>query len=264
MNVVEVAHPQDERLLDYRGLSDLAWRDRHESAAGVFITEGVVAIRRLLVSAYVVRSLLVTRKALAALQPDLDGLSAPVYVVPNDVLRDTVGFDLHRGALAAVVRPPAIEAAALLDGPGAVAVLEGVNDHENLGVVFRNARAFGIAAVLLDDECPDPLYRRSVRVSMGHLLHVPFARIGALPEGLAAVRAAGRPVVALTPAPDAQPVETLAGLDRPALLLGAEGPGLRPETLAAADLRVRIPIAADVDSLNVATAAAIAFHRLSG
>ena len=145
-----------------------------------------------------------------------------------------------------------------------LAVLEGVNDHENLGALFRNAAGFGIDGVVLDPTTADPLYRRSVRVSMGHVLGVPWTRFPAWPEGLDEVRAAGFTVVALTPAPGSESIEDLAAdpPERVALLVGAEGPGLSDAALAAADRRVRIPLSSSVDSLNVATAAAIAFHRL--
>ena len=145
-----------------------------------------------------------------------------------------------------------------------LAVLEGAGDHENLGALFRNAAALGVDGVLLGPRCADPLYRRSVRVSMGHVLRVPFAELaGRWPGALDTVRAAGLTVAALTPAADAVPLARagLAG-QRVALVLGAEGPGLTPEALAAADVRVRIPMATGVDSLNVATAAAIAFHAV--
>jgi tRNA G18 (ribose-2'-O)-methylase SpoU len=142
--------------------------------------------------------------------------------------------------------------------------LEGVNDHENLGALFRNAAALGVDAVLLGPRCADPLYRRSVRVSMGHVLRVPFVELaGPWPAALNRLRDAGLRIAALTPAPDAVPLSrSAAGTDRVALLLGAEGPGLSADALAAADLRIRIPMAPGVDSLNVATAAAVAFHVL--
>jgi tRNA G18 (ribose-2'-O)-methylase SpoU len=165
--------------------------------------------------------------------------------------------------LASADRGAPADPAALVAGVRVVAVAEGLGDHENVGALFRNAAAFGVDAVLLDPTTADPLYRRSVRVSLGHVLRVPHARLPALPAGLGVVRAAGLEVVALTPASDAEPVSALAPGGPPvALVVGAEGPGLTAATLAAADRRVRIPLAAGVDSLNVATAAAVAFHRL--
>ena len=164
--------------------------------------------------------------------------------------------------LAVADRAPPPDLAALLRRRRLLAVLEGVNDHENLGALFRNAAALGVDGVLLGPRCADPLYRRSVRVSMGHVLRVPFAALpGPWPAVAGRLRAAGLRVAALTPAPDAVPLAAAGlGSERVALLLGAEGPGLSAEALAAADVRVRIPMAPGVDSLNVATAAAVAFH----
>ncbi len=145
-----------------------------------------------------------------------------------------------------------------------MAVLESLNDFENLGALFRNAAAFGVDAVLLDPQCADPLYRRSVRVSMGHVLRVPFAVLpGPWPSSLSVLRAAGFELLALTPDPSAERLRDVVTPQRWAVLLGAEGPGLAAPTLAAADRRVRIPMADGVDSLNVATAAAVAFAHLT-
>jgi len=185
------------------------------------------------------------------------GIGAPVLVAEPAVLRATVGFDLHRGVVASAERPAPLEPAAVVAGATRVLVCERINDLENLGSLFRNARAFGCDAVLLDPETADPLARRPVRVSMGHVLHVPFARLADWPAGLEVVRRAGLAVVALTPRGG-------AGLDdlppRAAFLVGAEGPGLTDAALAAAGLRVRIDLAPGVDSVNVATAAAIVLH----
>jgi tRNA G18 (ribose-2'-O)-methylase SpoU len=179
-------------------------------------------------------------------------------------MAEVVGFHLNRGVLAVADRAAPPDVRALLRDARLVAVLEGVGDHENLGALFRNAAALGVDAVLLGPRCSDPLYRRSVRVSMGHVLRVPFAELpGPWPASMALLRAAGLRVAALTPAAGALPLASagLAG-ERVALLLGAEGPGLTDEALDAADVRVRIPMAAGVDSLNVATAAAVAFYGL--
>jgi tRNA G18 (ribose-2'-O)-methylase SpoU len=175
------------------------------------------------------------------------------------------GFDFHRGVLASAGRLPLPAVDDLLAPARTVAVLEGLNDHENLGALFRNAAAFGVDAVLLDPTTADPLYRRSVRVSAGHVLRVPWTRLEEWPVGLDALRDRGFVVVALTPAAGAEPIDRFARdlPDRVALLLGAEGPGLSAAALARADRRVRIPIAAGVDSLNVATAAAVAFHAVA-
>jgi tRNA G18 (ribose-2'-O)-methylase SpoU len=180
------------------------------------------------------------------------------------------GFRFHRGALAAAQRLPAPAVDGLLAPPASlVVVVEGVNDHENLGALFRNAAALGLDAVLLSPTCADPMYRRSVRVSMGHVLHVPWTWLAPWPAGLGQLKAAGYRLVALTPDPAEPSLDQLRGagpdwLSGPvAVLVGAEGPGLSAAARQAADARARIPMAAGVDSLNVATAAAIAFHRLA-
>jgi tRNA G18 (ribose-2'-O)-methylase SpoU len=191
---------------------------------------------------------------------------APVTVRAEPEVAAVAGFPFHRGALASADRRPLPDPDDLLVDRRFVAVVEGVGDHENVGALFRNAAAFGVDAVLLDPTTADPLYRRSVRVSLGHVLHVPWTRTAPLPRGLQAVRARGFEIVALTPALDAEPIDALAADPPPgpvALLVGAEGPGLTAATLAAAERRVRIPLAPGVDSLNVATAAAVAFHRLA-
>jgi tRNA G18 (ribose-2'-O)-methylase SpoU len=249
---VTVSDPADPRVADFVALTD------RERDPGVFVAEGVLAIERLLASPYPVRSILVTPTKAARLA----GTGAPVLVAEQAVMNAIAGFDIHRGALASADRLPLPALASLLAHARLVAVLEGINDLENMGALFRNAAAFGVDAVLLSPDCCDPLYRRSVRVSLGHVMHVPFTRVDGL--GLDALRTAGFTTVALTPSTEAEPIDAIDPGPRVALLLGAEGEGLRPATLAAADRRARIPMADGVDSINVATAAAIAFHRLAG
>lgn len=253
-----VTDPADPRLADYRGLRDPAGRVAYERAHGVFVVEGALAIERLLASSYDLRSVLVT----PAMRDRLGLDDEQAYVAAREVIAAVAGFDVHRGALAVATRPPLPPAADLLATATTVLLLERLNDHENVGVLFRVARALGADAVLLDPETCDPLYRRAVRVSLGHVLHVPFARVGSTREGLELLRANGFTTYALTPGGDSSVAEVPRAA-RCALLLGAEGPGLRPETIQAADHRVRIPMRAGVDSLNVATAAAIALHRLA-
>ena len=261
--MIELDDAADPRLADYVALTDVELRRGLEAERGVFIVEGLLAIESLLRSRYAVRSVLLNPRAHARLAPALDRLDAPVYVVADEVMRATVGFDLHRGAVASACRPGEDEPGPSLAEGERLVVLEGVNDHENLGGIFRNAAAFGVDAVLLDATCADPLYRRSVRVSLGHVLQVPFTRVAGWPGSLAQLRAAGWTTVALTPSGDVD-IDDFArhAPRRLALLLGAEGAGLGSATLAAADHRVRIPLAPGVDSLNVATAAAVALHAL--
>ena len=244
--------PADLRLDDYRRLNDPASRIAYEKKHGVFVVEGALAIGRLLESSYEVRSVLLTPAMADRLR------IADALVADRHVIERVCGFDVHRGALAVATRPPSADPRAMLRDAGVVVALERLNDHENVGIVFRVARALGADAVLLDAETCDPLYRRAVRVSLGHVLHVPFAR-AADPVGL--LRDNGFVTYALTPAGDVR-IEEVVGAEKVALLLGAEGPGLKPETIARVDHRVRIPMRDGVDSLNVATAAAIALQRL--
>lgn len=263
-----VTDPADERLADFAALNEPATRRRVERRGDYFVVEGVIAIERLLVlPGWDVRSLLVLPKVADRLAGLLAGVDVPVRVADEAVLRGVVGFDLHRGALASVRRRAPRPAADLVAdlGQGTALALEGVNDHENLGALYRNAAAFGAGAVLVDPTTADPFYRRSVRVSLGHVLAVPTGDLGALPGGLDDLRRLGAITVALTPAaPDAlRDLDPRSLGDGPiVVLVGAEGPGLRAETLAAAHVRVSIPMAAGVDSVNVATAAALALHHL--
>jgi tRNA G18 (ribose-2'-O)-methylase SpoU len=253
---IVIEQADDPRLADFVGLTDPQLRRRVEAERQFFIAESPLVVEALVRSGRSIRSVLVTplqRDALAAALADLD---APVYVARPEILRKVVGFDLHRGAVASAERwvLPTVES--VLASARRVAVLQKLGDHENLGGIFRNAAALGIDAVLLDTECADPLYRRCVRVSIGHAITVPWTRI----ESLDQVRAVGFPMFALTPAADAVPLDAVDWPERYALLLGSEGPGLSAEWLAAADARVTIPMRPKADSLNVATAAAIAFY----
>jgi tRNA G18 (ribose-2'-O)-methylase SpoU len=258
---VTIVDPSDPRVADYFELADPAARRRRERDE-VFVVEGTTAIERLLESDHRVRSVLLTPRAHQRLAGRLDGLAGPVYVASREVLAATVGFDLHRGAVAAADRRPLAAVADVLAGTRLVAVLEGLNDAENLGAIARSARALGVEALVLDPTCIDPYYRRIVRVSMGEVLLLPVARARAWPDELGAIRDAGFALWALTPDPAADDLWTLDVPSRVALVLGAEGPGLSGTALAAADRRVRIPIHPAVDSLNVGHAAAIAFAAL--
>ena len=264
MRAVPVDDPRDPRLDDFRDLTRADRRPDRPGGRGLVIAEGVPVVRRLLDSPYPLRAVLGVAPRIEALGADLAGSPAPVYVAGADLMASVVGFHLNRGVLAAADRAPVPAVPDVLAWARRIAVLEGVNDHENLGALFRNAAALGVHAVLLGDGCADPLYRRSVRVSMGHVLRVPFAPLAPWPQALAALRAAGFALLALTPKPPSVPLGDLdpAALPRAALLVGAEGPGLTEAALAAADLRVRIPMEPGVDSVNLATAAALAFHHL--
>ncbi len=258
----------DETLLeDYRALNDPGRRRVVERRGGFFVVEGALALEALLGSAFPIRSVLAAARKAEQVR-FLVGGRAPVVVRSDEEVEAITGFPFHRGVLAAADRRPLPRVADVLEGAERVVVAEGLTDHENVGALFRNAAAFGMDAVLLDPATADPLYRRSVRVSLGHVLRVPWTRVPTWPDGLAELRRHGLELLALTPASRAEPIDAVArdvGARRPklALLVGAEGPGLSEAVLAASDRQVRIPIATGVDSLNVATAAAIAFHRLS-
>lgn len=264
VKVTEVIDPDDVRLADFRDLTTADRRPDRPGGRGLVLAEGAVVVRRLLASPYPVRAVLGVRRKIDELAADLDGVDADVFVTSAEVMARVVGFHLNRGVLASADRAASVPFSRLVSGARRLAVLEGINDHENLGSLFRNAAALGIDGVLLGARCADPLYRRSVRVSMGHVLGIPFASVPQWPDDLLLLRRNGFRLVALSPRPGATPLAAagLAGA-KVALLLGAEGPGLSPEALAAADALVGIPMARGVDSLNVATAAAIAFYAAS-
>jgi tRNA G18 (ribose-2'-O)-methylase SpoU len=259
MHVEQVQDPADPRLADYIGLTDVVRRTRHEPEAGFFLAEGQLVMRRAAQVGCRPRSLLLAPNRVDDLLPELAALDCPVYVASADVLHAVTGFHVHRGALAAFDRPPLRSAADLLGTATRVLILEEVNSPTNLGAVFRSAAGLGMDAVLLSPTSCDPLYRRAVRVSMGEVFAVPYAYLAPWPQALDDVRAAGFQLLAMTPAADAVPLQDirLGRDDKAALLLGAEGPGLTAQAQGASDVRVRIPMAAGVDSLNVAAAAAV-------
>jgi tRNA G18 (ribose-2'-O)-methylase SpoU len=263
--VIPIREPDDERVDDYRNLTDAELRLRSEPAQGLFMVEGVPLLRHLVESSYPVRSMLLTEGKVEELRPELERADCdwPVYVASNEVMRTITGFHFHRGALAVAGRRPAVDWRTIVARQGLIAVGEDIGDHENMGALFRNAAAFGVGAVLLSPGSVDPLYRRAVRVSMGHVLRVPWARITPWPEALEDLKAAGVLVVALTPDPAATELQRLEVAGPVAIVVGAEGPGLSDQALARASRRVRIEMVPGVDSLNVATAAAIAFHALA-
>jgi len=275
LRVIEVGQAGDERLADYTQLTDAALRTTLEAEHGLFIAEGTKVITRALSAGYPLRSVLLGRGRLG----DLPGLSAaaagaqgdpPVYLVSDADAQNLTGYRVHRGALASFARRPLPGVAALLDGARRVVVLEDLVDHANVGAIFRSAAALGVDAVVLSPRCADPLYRRAVKVSMGAVFAIPYARMGDWYHGLADLKAAGFRVLALTPDPAAVPAgEALRGAGRVALLLGTEGDGLSARWRHEADQAIRIPMnpaaqAAGVDSLNVVAAAAIACHLLAG
>jgi len=230
---------------------------------GFFVVEGPLVVRRLLRSGYRLRALLVTDRGLRALGGEMTHVDVPVYLATQAVVDAIGGFNFHRGALASADRRPLPGLTAVARATDLAVVIEGVNDHENLGALFRNAAAFGAGAVVLDPTTADPLYRRSTRVSMGYVLGLPYTRAEEWPGAIAGLQALGFEVLALTPSPDADDVRSVPVRPRRAVLVGSEGPGLSAAALSAADRRIRIAMAPGVDSLNVATAAAVVLHHLA-
>ncbi|MCH0540534.1 RNA methyltransferase [Streptomyces sp. MUM 203J] len=263
--LITVDDPTDPRLHDYTGLTDVELRRRREPEEGLFIAEGEKVIRRALDGGYAMRSMLLSAKWVDALRDVIDASDAPVYVVTPALAEQVTGYHVHRGALASMARTSLPDARDLLRTARRVAVMEAVNDHTNIGAVFRSAAALGMDAVLLSPDCADPLYRRSVKVSMGAVFSVPYARLDSWPRDLDAVREAGFRLLALTPDARATTMDEAAPhrMERVALMLGAEGSGLSERALKAADTWVRIPMAHGVDSLNVGAAAAVAFYAVT-
>ena len=262
--VCDIDDPGDARLDNFRDLNSIDRRPDLPSGKGLVIAEGVLVVQRMLASPFTPLAFLGTDRRLTELNADLHGNSAPYYRVSAEVMAEAIGFHLNRGVLAAARREPERTVTAVVERARTVVVLEGVNDHENLGAIFRNAAGLDVDAVVFGSGCADPLYRRAVRVSMGHALLVPFARANDWPAGLKTLQQSGFRLLAMTPGADAKTLsEAMAEVhgERVAILVGAEGPGLSYAALKASDLRVRIPMSRGTDSLNVATAAALAFYE---
>ena len=263
-DVLDVTDPADPRVDDYRDLNSVDRRPDLPGGKGLVIAEGVLVAQRMLASRFTAHALLGTGRRLAELSAGLTAVPAPYYRASAEVMSDSSGFHLNRGVLAAARRPVDLAVADVVTGARTIAVLEGVNDHENLGSIFRNAAGLGVDAVIFGPGCADPLYRRAVRVSMGHALLVPFAKADSWPADLYRLRDNGFRLLAMTPNLQAR---TLAAAvddlsdEKVGVLVGAEGPGLSEGAMRAADVRVRIPMSRGTDSLNVATAAALAFYE---
>lgn len=260
--------PADERLADYRDLTDVALRSRAEPERGLFMAESVEVIRRAVDAGIRPRSMLMAQRWLEPMADVIDRAARmgefPIFVAQEDVLRGIVGFRLHRGAIAAMHRPVLPSVAEVIASARRVVVLEAVVDHTNVGAVFRSVAGLGADAVLVSPQCADPLYRRSVRVSMGTVFQVPWTRIEPWPAALADLRAAGFTIAALALDPRAETLDAFSA-DPPAriaLLLGAEGDGLTRRAIQSADRVVRVPMSGGVDSLNVAAASAVALWAL--
>lgn len=261
MRRFDVESLADERLLPFTTLTDMQLRLKYEPEHGVFLAEGEKVILRALAAGFEPVSVLSEDKWLAALEPELAHHEVDVFVADEPMLKAITGYRLHRGALAAFRRRPLPSVGEVMTGARRILVLENLVDHTNVGLIFRSAAGLGIDAVLVSPQCADPLYRRSVKVSMGAVLTTPWTRAEPWPWLLDDLRTAGFETVALTPRPEAVDISRWSETrshDKVALLLGSEGPGLSEASLSRVDTHLRIPMTERVDSLNVAATAAIA------
>lgn len=262
---VSLTDATDPRLADYVSLTDVHLRRSLEAAQGLFVAEGEKVIRRAITAGYPVRSLLVAADKLPSIADVAASLPGEVtlYVLPAEAAEQLTGYRVHRGALASMQRLPLPPVAQVLAGARRIIVLEDIVDHANVGAVFRCAAALSFDSVVLAPRCADPLYRRAVKVSMGGVFALPYSRLSDWRDGLAELRAAGFRLLALTPDPAALPIGQIAADGKLALLVGSEGAGLSGRWLDVADQSVRIPMSRGVDSLNVASAVAIACYQLA-
>lgn len=264
MKVIRITDLEQDGLADYSRLTDVALRRRTEPAGGLYIAESTKVITRALEAGHQPRSVLVQEQWLPDMEALLAPYDVPVYVGPPEVLETLTGFNLHRGALASMHRPALVPVESLIAGARRIVVLEDIVDHTNVGAIFRAVAGLGADAVLITPRCADPFYRRSVRVSMGTVLQVPWTRMPDWPAGADILKAAGFHLAALALSEDAVGLDAFAEdpSDRIAILLGTEGDGLSRHALANADTVVTIPMLHGVDSLNVASASAVALWAL--
>ncbi len=264
MHIVPVTDPADPALADYLGLTDVVLRRLSEPAGGLYIAESTKVISRALAAGHRPRSALLQQKWLDELVPLLADHDIPVYLAEPELLETITGFVMHRGSLASMHRPVLPSVAELLADARRVVVLEDIVDHTNVGAIFRAVAGLGADAVLVTPRCTDPLYRRSVRVSMGTVLQVPWTRIAEWPDGASQLHDAGFTIAALALDEGAVTLDAFAAdpPERVALLLGTEGDGLSHGALEGSDVTVTIPMARGVDSLNVAAASAVALWAL--
>lgn len=264
MHEIRLDEPADPRLDDYRGLTDTALRGRRDVEHGLYIAESLKVIERAVRAGHRPRSVLTQMRWLDGIRHLLRDADVPVYVCPDAVVEAVAGFPVHRGALAAMHRPPLPDVAQILRAARTILVLEDLVEHANVGSAFRAAAALGADGVLVSARCADPLYRRSVKVSTGTVFQVPWTRFRDWDELGALLTAEGIGLAALALRDDAMPLEAYAAgrPERVALAFGSEGPGLSADALAAADAVMTIPMAGGVDSLNVASTAAVALWAL--
>lgn len=263
MRIIRVSEASDA-LHDYSGLTDVSLRRVSEPENGLYLAESSKVIRRALAAGHIPRSVLLMEKWLDELAPVLEPLDVPVYVGDSALLESVTGFVMHRGAIASMHRPALPELGTLLSAARRILILEDIVDHTNVGAMFRAAAGLGADAVLVTPRCADPLYRRSVRVSMGTVLQLPWARLPEWPSATELLHTAGFTIAALALADGAVPLDEFAATapEKVALVLGSEGDGLSRAALGFADVVVTIPMMNGVDSLNVAAASAVALWSL--
>lgn len=259
--IVDLDRPE---LRDYRSLTDVALRRVSEPADGLYIAESSKVIQRALAAGHQPRSVLIQEQWLPDIEVMLSGYDVPVFVGSSVLLEQLTGFEMHRGAMASMHRPPLVPVAELISTARRIVVLENIVDHTNVGAIFRSVAGLGADAVLITPRCADPLYRRSVRVSMGTVLQVPWTRLPEWPLAAELLHDAGFHLAALALSDTAITLDDFATSvpAKVALILGAEGDGLSPAALASADSIVTIPMQHGVDSLNVASASAVALYTL--
>jgi tRNA G18 (ribose-2'-O)-methylase SpoU len=273
--VIGIEDPADPRLSDFTGLTDVARRSRHEPLMGIYIAESEMVIRIAVEAGHRVKSLLMAERWIEPLADLLPVIGAdtsgqtPLFVADNETLEQITGFNVHRGALAAIYRPTLLALDELLDSlegivAPRIAILDGLVNHTNVGAIFRSAAALGADAVLISPTCADPLYRRSIRVSMGTVFQVPWTRFDSWSDLGLALQSRGFAVAGLALTEDSVDIEEFAASapERLALIMGTEGTGISADASAICDATVRIPMRGDVDSLNVAAASAVAIWAL--
>ena len=265
VHIVPISTLDSADLRDYRGLTDVALRRLSEPAGGLYIAESTKVIERALRAGHRPRSILTLDKWLPEVESLVAAFDGPIYVGGAELLENLTGFNMHRGALASIERPPLASVAETVAGATRIVVLEDIVDHTNVGAIFRSVAGLGADAVLITPRCADPLYRRSVRVSMGTVLQVPWTRLPDWPDGATELRALGFHLAALALSPGAVTLDDFAASapERVALVLGTEGDGLSTAALREADTVVTIPMLHGVDSLNVASASAVALYALT-
>lgn len=263
MTVIQIENPADPRLRDYRDLTDVALRRVLEPEGGLYIAESAKVIARAIAAGHRPRSVLVQEKWLTGVEALLPP-ETQVFVVAPEVAEALTGYAVHRGALAAMHRPPLPAVTEVIRDARLVVVLEDIMDHTNIGAIFRAAAGLGADAVLVTPRCADPLYRRSVRVSMGTVFQVPWTRLPEWHKARDVLHTEGFHIAGLALAEGAVSLDDFvaAGHERVAVVFGAEGDGLSRRALDAADSIVTIPMTGGVDSLNVAAASAVALWAL--